>query len=339
MSIWKHKKILYSDNDSDPNIDNNSDSDSDSDSDNDNDNDSDDDSEENYGLDEDMTSEEDEGTTSEEDEGTTSEEDDGATSEEFEDDDYDNILDKSVRIVRRQDDLNIGTKSQSDFKKYVDKMKIENNTGQAKVILDFINYKLVVTNAMLNNFLMKLPVRIFIPKAIMSGRKMKNEKWLLIIFNLLIDNLNKPIDNNIIKKYLPAILQNLTINNELIARFGLTLDDVYYACYLTNTMDEYESLFVGIKYEFRRLAKTGTVAQYNKFAKTNKLEPDNYCYEFSSLHNTRVNRALKDIYVPTIRAMQNRRAIGYTTFADLQVLVDHHQTKEYMEQICSKIKK
>lgn len=187
----------------------------------------------------------------------------------------------------------------------------------------FLNYKLSITNGMLNDYLSSLPKQIIYDSNYCINNPQSD------ILSLLITAMIEPLDKNIIKFHLIAIVNNFELTPNLIETLDVSLDELYYACYLTYKVMDYDEIFKEPKYQLRSAATTMTMKNFmDKMRKLN-LPIDNYCYELCVTENN--HRSIVDYftktYFPTFYSASGRGKNAER----IMLIAKKYQTREYME--------
>lgn len=226
--------------------------------------------------------------------------------------------------------------TQYDFELYIERLDKEKLT-EANRIKYYINYKLHTTNSMIKNIftIFSRPTTIFTKKDYSIDT---NDIITVDLLLTMIDALNEDLDSTIISKNLNLIACYFEVTPNLINKLNINIDNFYYICYMTCTLDLHSHLFTSIKHNMRELARTSTVLRFTKYIKEKNLTPDNYCYEFYSLYNNKLAPVFKNRYVPTINSIIHmKRSKHDDVVHQLKIVAETMQTMQYMESDCIKI--
>lgn len=223
--------------------------------------------------------------------------------------------------------LQTNTPNEIDLIQYLQKSSI-----CITVIQKFLNYKLSVTNRIIETFLSKFEAKnLFdiIDPARDLVRVNNNINHVQILQSLL-NSMSEPLDPAMVQKYMNAIVSNIKIDSTLINCLGLKFDeDTFYACYITNTLWQYWNYFTDSPiFEMRRLAYQGTLFRFKTFLKQNTMIPDNYCCELAMIYNAKKAGIYFKNYKQTYFANFSK-SYRYRSYSKDEL---KKQTKEYMQQ-------
>jgi hypothetical protein len=222
--------------------------------------------------------------------------------------------------------LQTNTPNEIDLIQYLQRSNIS-----ITVIQKFLDYKLSVTNKIIETFLSKFEAKNLFdmsdPTDLVTVYYKIND---IQILQTLLNSMTEPLDPAMVKKYMNAIVSNIRIDSTLINCLGLKFDeDTFYACYITNTLWQYWNHFTDSPvFEMRRLAYQGTLFRFKTFLTQNTMTPDNYCCELAMIHNAKKAGVYFKNHKLTYFANYNK-SYRYRSYGkeDLK-----KQTKEYMQQ-------
>lgn len=203
---------------------------------------------------------------------------------------------------------------------------------EIEVVQLFLNYKICVTNSMIEKFLL---VDNYSPQYM-------NQNGLVL--ELLIDSLNEELNKEMINKNLITICKNFGLTQNLIKKLSVPVDDLYYMCHIANTLQYSSAAFLddeNPKYQMRNMmiGRT-TVTAFLKFLKLYKLQADNYCYELCLQYNS--CKALKDYFNRTYEKTIYLERFYVANIDTISFKLGLHQcnliNRQYMESPCPLIK-
>ncbi|ARF10973.1 hypothetical protein Hokovirus_3_246 [Hokovirus HKV1] len=226
------------------------------------------------------------------------------------------------------------------------------------------NFKQLIDNKIINSLITKYHIRYYeyildnlniIIQKFYNYKILPEEKFIDLLLNILtiiiddcdkIDHYNKHINNiTSIVEFLvnhgyqishKIVLLLVHSDSNVLKNIDVS-EDYYYQIYkFSNSNYSYDKLclnnFKKPLHIMRNMCfdKKTTVTQFKKFLKDNNIKPDRYCFEFSSLYNTKIEKWLiKNNCLPTINSLG---PLSKKKQAYLKILSDAMQTQEYMCQ-------